>query len=41
VAIGADVIARYGGRPWRIGGSDYLSALLADLAKRSLGSSVD
>ncbi len=26
VAIAADVIARYGGRPWRMGASDYLPA---------------
>jgi hypothetical protein len=26
VAIAADVIARYGGRPWRMSASDYLSA---------------
>jgi hypothetical protein len=26
VAIAADVISRYGGRPWRMGASDYLSA---------------
>jgi uncharacterized protein (TIGR02679 family) len=26
VAIAADVIGRYGGRPWRMGASDYLSA---------------
>ena len=27
VAIAADVIARYGGRPWRMGACDYLSAV--------------
>ena len=27
LAIAADVIARYGGRPWRMGASDYLAAL--------------
>jgi Protein of unknown function C-terminus (DUF2399) len=26
VAIAVDVITRYGGRPWRMSASDYLSA---------------
>ena len=34
VAIAADVIARYGGRPWRMSASDYRSAAAAGVSLR-------